>query len=61
MRQLCDLNFEIRFEEGFSPAWIDQILEIHNKTEMKRNADHRQMISKAFKSSYTVAWSGQNT
>lgn len=60
MNQHQDVNLEIHFEEGFSPAWIDQILEIHNKTEMKRSVEHKQRISDAFNSSFAVitAWFG---
>lgn len=52
------MKTNLRFEEAYSPEWIDQILEIHNKTEMKRSLDRCDMISKAFSSSYAVvtAW-----
>ena len=53
------MKAEIRFEEGYSPLWIDQILEVHNKTEMKRGIEYKQMVSDAFNSSFAVvtAWS----
>lgn len=53
------MKTEIRFDEGYSPLWIDKILEIHNKTEMKRSVDCKQIVSDAFNSSFAVvtAWS----
>lgn len=49
---------KINFREGYSSEWILQILEIHNKTEMKRSEDKKQLISDAFSSSFAVitAW-----
>lgn len=52
------MNKKINFREDYSPEWIPQILEIHNKTEMKRNDSKKQLISDAFDSSFAVvtAW-----
>lgn len=49
---------EIKFSEGYSPLWIDQIIEIHNKTEMKRGEEYKQIVCDAFGSSFAVisAW-----
>lgn len=51
---------EIQFREGYSAEWIDQILLIHNKTEMKRGESQKQRVSDAFQSSFAVstAWIG---
>lgn len=48
----------INFRDDYSPEWISQILEIHNKTEMKRSESKKQLISDAFSSSFVVvtAW-----
>lgn len=52
---------EVRFVEGYSPEWIDQILAIHNKTEMKRSESKKQVINDAFQASFLVvtAWIGE--
>jgi N-acetylglutamate synthase-like GNAT family acetyltransferase len=49
----------IQFREDYQSDWIDQILELHNKTELKRNLNKIDSINQAFKSSFAVvtAWS----
>jgi N-acetylglutamate synthase-like GNAT family acetyltransferase len=46
----------IQFREGYDPAWIDQIMQIHNKTEMKRIRP--EQVNQAFAASFAVvtAW-----
>lgn len=46
----------IQFREGYEPAWIDQIMQIHNKTEMKRTRP--EQVNHAFAASFAVvtAW-----
>jgi GNAT superfamily N-acetyltransferase len=50
------MEFEIR--HGYDSSWIDMVLEIHNKTEMKRN--NKEKVDTAFKNSFAVAscWAG---
>jgi hypothetical protein len=43
---------EIRF--GYDSAWIDAIMDIHNKTEMKRGIDFKEMVNSAFQASFAV-------
>lgn len=52
------MNNKIRFEDKYDSKWIDQIIAIHNKTEMKRNSAQKDVIDKAFSLSYAVisAW-----
>lgn len=52
---------EVRLVEGFNSEWIDQILAIHNKTEMKRSESKKQLIHDAFRDSFMVvtAWVGE--
>jgi GNAT superfamily N-acetyltransferase len=56
-----NINSEVKFHDTYSPEWIDQILSVHNKTEMKRSESKKQMIGDAFQSSFAVstAWIGQ--
>lgn len=55
------MNIEVQFIETYSPTWIDQILEIHNKTELKRGYDRRKIICDAFQSSFAVVTAWKNT
>ncbi|MBK9321628.1 MAG: GNAT family N-acetyltransferase [Bdellovibrionaceae bacterium] len=51
----------IEFREEYLPEWIDQILDLHNKTELKRSPSKKDSINQAFKSSFAVvtAWSSE--
>jgi ribosomal protein S18 acetylase RimI-like enzyme len=53
-------EFEVKFT--FNDMWIDQILELHNKTEMKRSIEMKEKISRAFQNSFLVVpvWNGEN-
>lgn len=42
----------IELREGYSPSWIESILEIHNKTEMKRSGAEK--VNAAFLASFSV-------
>lgn len=44
-------QFEVRY--GFDVAWLEQVLHVYNKTEMKRN--NAEKVSKAFSNSQVVA------
>ncbi len=50
-----------KFREDYLPEWIDQILELHNKTELKRSQSKKDSINQAFKASFAVvtAWSDE--
>jgi N-acetylglutamate synthase-like GNAT family acetyltransferase len=49
---------EIEFRDGYSAEWIKQILDIHNKTELKRSESKKDIINEAFNASFAVvtAW-----
>jgi ribosomal-protein-alanine N-acetyltransferase len=51
-------KFVIR--DGYEAGWIDDIIALHNKTEMKRN--NAEQVGSAFSSSFAVAtaWIGNN-
>lgn len=44
-------NIKTRY--GYDSSWIDSILEIYNKTELKRT--NKEKVDRAFKNSYAVA------
>jgi N-acetylglutamate synthase-like GNAT family acetyltransferase len=46
----------IQYREGYNPAWVDQIMNLHNKTEMKRTRP--EQVNQAFATSFAVvtAW-----
>jgi ribosomal protein S18 acetylase RimI-like enzyme len=46
--------------EKYSEAWLDQIIAVHNKTEMKRDPSFKEMMNKAFAASFAFAsvWDG---
>lgn len=43
---------QISYKYGYDPLWINQIMRVFNKTEMKRN--DRSRLNKAFQASYEV-------
>ncbi|MGZ3788724.1 MAG: GNAT family N-acetyltransferase [Bacteriovorax sp.] len=49
---------EIILREEYDSLWIDQMINIYNKTEMKRN--NKEKVDRAFLASYAVAscWLG---
>lgn len=49
---------DIEFREGFDPSWTQNLLELHNKTELKRNDP--SSVREAFQKSFAVVtgWSG---
>ena len=61
MSSMKSVNPEVRLVEGYSSEWIDQIISLHNKTEMKRNESKKELISDAFQASFLVvtAWFDQ--
>ena len=48
------------FRNGYESSWIQQILLIHNRTELKRDPKFSQTVSAAFAASFAVvsAWQG---
>ena len=48
----------IQYRDDFDSEWIDKILEVHNRTEMKRSPEKKQNILSAFEKSSLVisAW-----
>jgi len=53
-------NKDFTFKEIYEPTWINQLIDLHNKTEMKRNNPDK--VNQAFKGSYAVitCWSENN-
>jgi ribosomal-protein-alanine N-acetyltransferase len=51
---------ELTFRDGYDPAWIDQVMSVHNKTEMGRAPEFKSLVNDAFTSSFavTTAWLG---
>lgn len=49
----------LSFKDNFDDAWIDDIIDLHNKTELKRSPDKKDAFIRAFKSRYAVisCWS----
>lgn len=52
----------IIYVEGFQDSWIDQVIDLHNKTEMKRDMDGKDFFLSAYKNRYAIitAWSEKN-
>lgn len=50
------------YKNGFEDDWIDQILELHNKTEMGRSVEMKDKFIKAYKNRYSVVtcWFGKS-
>lgn len=50
----------IEYREGYSDEWAEQILAVHNKTDMKRSEQSKDILNRAFAASYAVAtaWVG---
>jgi ribosomal protein S18 acetylase RimI-like enzyme len=46
-------SFNLKY--GYSPDWIDQILAVFNKTDMKRSLDFKEKMNRAFQKSQVVA------
>ena len=48
--------------EGFEESWIDQVIDLHNMTEMKRDVNKKDLFLSAYKSRYAIitAWSDKN-
>lgn len=45
----------IIYKTGFDEEWIDQIIELHNKTElMKRGYEYKEKFLRAYKNRYAV-------
>jgi ribosomal protein S18 acetylase RimI-like enzyme len=45
---------ELEYRDNFEESWIDQIIELHNKTELKRPFSKKEKMSKALKNRYAV-------
>tara|TARA_Y100000296_G_C5173596_1_gene258724 strand:+ start:2197 stop:2625 length:429 start_codon:yes stop_codon:yes gene_type:complete len=52
----------ITYKSIFEDEWIDKIIELHNKTEMKRSAEQRAELLESFKRRNIVisAWNNKN-
>lgn len=52
------MNYE--FREGYSSEWIGALLELHNKTDMKRPEAMKKVVDRSFAQSYAVitCWLG---
>lgn len=60
LEETMTTDLQTQFRDDYSEEWIDQILAIHNKTEMKRGEKNKKLISDAFQASFAVstAWIG---
>ena len=49
---------EIVYKFGFQDEWLDQIIALHNKTEMRRDPAQRDRYLRAYKCRHTIvtAW-----
>lgn len=49
---------KINYQYGFKEEWIDKILELHNKTDLRRSVDLKEKFIKAYKARFSVvsAW-----
>ena len=43
-----------RYQEGFQEQWIDKVMDLHNKTEMKRPKEMQERVLRAFQNRSTV-------
>lgn len=45
----------LTIKDGYDPAWIDQLMAVHNKTDMGRAQEFKKMVNDAFSASFAVA------
>lgn len=49
------MNTSFRLEYGYNAEWINQVLEVFNKTDMKRSSEFADKVNRAFLNSQAVA------
>lgn len=60
--QQAEESEQIKLHEGYSEEWIDQLMSLHNKTELQRGVAAKQLVNNGFKNSFAVitAWRGES-
>lgn len=46
---------EFQVREGYSESWIEQLMSLHNKTELRRGEGAKLRVNNGFKNSFAVA------